>query len=206
MEYVIPIVGLITALYLFSNRLFLDHITYSGNLIDTIPEDGEEGSMLRIRTIQVLPMEDLLPSNIFFKIQFLWAIYKCNEKDMFVRMSKKSMDILQPAILNGLAAVKGAETLEEIATGHREHLQVLFAITFENYGHIKSQKIRVMVIARKTLEGILTGLIDVTTVRFERDYHRDRIKTLIKMAKLWETEQSQEADEVKIVQQVEVPI
>lgn len=162
-------------MFLYRKKRFLDHITYSLNYF----EEGTKGKKkLILRTLQVLPKEDLLPSNFLFKLKMFKAIRNCSEEDPFIKMDQKAMNILMPAIINGISSLFGADILQN-QKGHPQK-QFLLAVTCEKYGDIKSQKIRVMIIDPKELDGMSfkDTLRDYT---FEDPSHKDRIRTLLVM-------------------------
>lgn len=205
MELFFTISGLLIAIYFYTKRLFLDQVTYSANIIDQKTNETGSDKWLLIRTIHVIPVNEILPNNILFRLNLLWAIHKCDEMNMFIRMKRNSMNVLQPAIINGLASVTGASTLNEVSGIKMAHKKVLIAITFERYGDIKSQKIRVMVVSPETLQAINDGSIDIYKLRLESDQHKNRIETLVKMAAIWKKEKISNQEEIKIVVEVEIP-
>ena len=198
------IVGPLMALFLYRQKRFLDHITYSANMLRP---SGDRIELL-IRTIQVLPKDDLLPTNPMFKWKLFWAIFwRCTEEDMFIRMDPDAMDVIQPAIINGLSAVYGVDYLAQMAGRKVETKRFFIAITCEKFGGIKSQKIRVIVVSENLLRRIiLGGGLDENLIDFERSHHRDRLTTLHRMALEWKREQALSPDAMRVVRPVEVPV
>lgn len=196
-------IGPLVAWFLYRKKRFLDQITYSVNMLRPT---GDRYEFL-IRTVQVLPKEDLLPTNPMFKWKLFWSIFwGCTVEDMFIRMDKDAMDVIQPAIINGLSAVYGAEHMAQVLGKKVETERVLTAITCEKFGGIKSQKIRVMIVAEGFLRDILDGCLDEGAIDFERAHHRDRLTTLRRMAEEWKKEQLLGKDDVRVVRPVEIPV
>lgn len=198
------VIGPLLAWFFYRQKRFLDQVTYSANMLRHVGGDRYE---LLIRTIQVLPKEDLLPTNLMFKWKLFWSIFwGCTVDDMFVRMDKDAMDVIQPAIINGLSAVYGGGYIAQMVGKKVETRRLLMAITCEKFGGIKSQKIRIMVVSEGLLQQILDGCLSEITIDLERAHHRDRLKTLRRMAEEWKREKSLSKDALCVVRLVEVPI
>ena len=61
----------------------------------------------------------------------------------------------------------------------------LFGLTWERYGEMKTQKLRVMVIKRSDLQTMFDDQIDSRAVCVTEESHRPRINTLHQMYDLW---------------------
>lgn len=168
------IIGAAVVLWLYATRNFNDQVTYSANLL--VPH--ENGFQLQLRTLEVLPKEDLLPSNLWFRIRLFFAIRKCTVKDPFIRMSHADMDVLQPAIINGLSRLFAEGIVAEMRGEKPTQQLLLMGITYEKYGAAKTRKIRVMVVSEEVLNTVKRENIFF----FERGHEKDRIKTLQRMA------------------------
>lgn len=169
-------IGASAVLWLYVTRNFNDQVTYSANLL--VPCEG--GYQLQLRTLEVLPKEDLLPSNLWFRIRLFFAIRKCTVKDPFIKMSHADMDVLQPAIINGLSRLFAEGIVAEMRGEKPTKQELLMGITYEKYGAAKTRKIRVIVAS----EEVLTTVKRESVFFFEQTHERDRIRTLQRMATL----------------------
>lgn len=185
--FITIILSPIIAGLMYLKKRFLDHITYSGNILSPC---NISGNILEIRTILTLPVGDILPSNLIFKIKLWWAIQKCTEQSMFIKMNKKAMNVFMPCIINGLSSVFSEGTAMKISGKKEmtEEFNLWLFVTCEQYGRARSQKIRVMVLNEETMKYILSEDFDPVKVEFEEDHHQDRVTTLIRCSKIWRNE------------------
>ena len=198
----IVVAGPIYAALLYKGKRFLDHITYSVNMLDT----GGESRQLRIRTPAIVPRNDLLPSNPLFKWKLGRAIYRCTEEDPFIRLDAKAMNVMIPAIVNGLSMQFGDRILQEAVGQEVRREKLWLAVTCEKYGNIKSQKIRVIIASQDVLDEAATFAAgeEQTRVQVEETYHKDRLTTLYSMKREQFRQNGTKVDKPDVVVPVEV--
>jgi len=201
-SFVITPIGFLWAIYHYKIRRFADQITYSANFFK--PDD--EGFMkLRIRTPAILPNDDVLPGNILFRYKLRQAIRACTMKDPFIRMSRNDMDVLQPAIINGISSVFSEGIMAQLFGMPVEVRKLRMAITFEKDGGIKSQKIRVLLVSDEDL-GRVSDPEFREGVTFERSNHTYRLYTLAEMARQRMDEKNLPECSVRMVRPLFVPL
>jgi len=198
------LLGIPFAFLLYKKRRFLNHITYSINILEK--DTATNTWTLQLRTVQVLPREDLLPSNPIFVWKFLLAIRRCTTLNPFILMDEQGMNILQPAIINGLSAVIGEGALREAAGMEVIRKEkFLFAVVCEKYGPRRTQKIQVILALPELLSEVFREeTITRDSVVVERAHHADRIETLVRMANRRESESALPEDSIKAVRFIEL--
>ena len=175
---IMAIFGPPLAVFWYKKRRYLDQITYSINELHP-QEDGT--TLLRIRTVEVLPWSDLLPSNWYLNFKILMAIRKCTLDQPFIILSRRDMDVFQPSLISGLSKQFADGILAEIAGLKVEHKDYVVAATFERYGGNATFKLRVMIVCERDLAKF-EDLDLAKQVRFETAHHVERLRTLRKMA------------------------
>lgn len=165
------------AIFLYKKKKFLDHITYNYNRFVKLGDACSH--RLELRTPQLLPIGDILPNNLMFKLKLHAAIRKCSRTNPLIQMSDKDMDILMPAIINGLSMIFGSGMMTD---NPGQEVDYLLAVTYEKYGSIKSQKIRVLIVTPETLKRIDNA--GLAWIKFEESQHSDRIATLKTIARI----------------------
>lgn len=197
------LVGVVTFgafLVLYLSRSFNDNITYTGHLLTPMFDDQY---LLGLRTFVTVPKNDVLPTNLVFRFNLALALFLTKKSDPFVRMSRRDMDVLQPAIINGFASLF-AEGLaaKQLGLPVHEHTY-LIALTYEKHDGAKSRKMRVIVETRDTLAQIPT--LDVEArLQFERSHQSNRVITLEKMVQHYAREERLDVDLVRVVRFITV--
>ena len=111
LPWVWPLIVGAVLFYFYWNRTFNDTITY-GVQWTTLVEGSPQ---LHLRTPVDVPMDDVLPKNVFFRFALTRAIAQCSEQNPLVRMSPSDMNILQPRIINKLSELCGDGIMAKLA-------------------------------------------------------------------------------------------
>lgn len=96
------------------------------------------------------------------------------------------MDYVKRAVLNVLSE-KFATVFLARALGQSSRTDIfVFAITFENYGLMRTRKFRVLIMRKTDLVTHFGGETEIP-IQVESHWHEDRVQTLRRMAKLLES-------------------
>lgn len=187
-DYLLYLVGAVYAIYKFYSNKFNDHINYS--LCDV--RKGEDGEYsLKISTICKLPIDDVLPDNLFFKLQFLLAVKNSTKNKMFIKMQAKTMRIMHKAVVNAGSSLFGVDFVRKSFDLGNDLVEkeLLLAVSYEEYDHYKGyhgKKIRVILISEDDLSYFINQKVHLPSMQVESKEHRVRINTLCHMADFWE--------------------
>jgi hypothetical protein len=76
----------------------------------------------------------------------------------------------------------------------------LYGLTWERYGEMKTQKLRVMIIKRTDLEGMFKDDESSQEISVAEESHRPRIKTLRKMFDIWNSTNEEDSGMIREVE------
>ena len=113
----------------------------------------------------------------------------------------RDRDIVMVAVLNVLSERFSDAFVARVLGVPSKADTFLFGLTWERYGEMRTQKLRVMVIKQSDLARMFEGGEDPIELRVAADSHRPRIDTLRQMYTLWS---SPDADERGAIGEVEL--
>ena len=181
-----------------AKRQFFSRINFSYNTVEAGDGDSASEGVLRLYTLMEKDLSEVLLNNRELRKRVLNAAKRATEEFPFIDLEKEDLDLLRIAVLNELADRYSEGLIDHAAGVAVTQVDLLFCVTFEPYGGVKIRKLRVMVVLPSVLEkfgdeGFCTGLGVLA------EHHRDRIRTLQAMQKLWQEEQSRKPDEKTLV-------
>jgi hypothetical protein len=116
---------------------------------------------------------------------------------------RRDRDLVMNAVLNVLSE-RYSDAFVARAVGIPIKTDVfLFGLTFERYGEMKTQKLRVILIRRADLQGLFGEGSGKREIRVVEDSHRPRIETLRRMYQL---STSSDQDDRDMIREVELGI
>ena len=190
----------VIALIFYRSKRQYDHITYSVNELET-QADGT--TLLAIRTVEMLPKEDILTSNWYFAWKLRFARSRCKSDQPFIIMNKHDMDLYQPSLVSCFSKLFIDGILAELAGLPVKKCNFLLAATHEVYDNGTPYKDHVMVVRECDLDKFADSEF-CKTLRFERSHHVDRVNTLQRMyeRRRWELAHT-EVDDVRTIRTVQ---
>lgn len=178
------------------NRRFTQHVNFS--LTTPVERDGSR--MLLLRTL----LEDSAANvwlNQFGVNRVLKAARLTTLEMPFLRIAQlRDRDLVMNAVLNVLSE-RFSDAFVARAVGVPIKTDVfLFGLTWERYGEMKTQKLRVILIKRADLEGLFDERSGGREIRVSQDSHRPRIETLRRMFELWTSSNQEDRDMIREVE------
>lgn len=174
----------VLALVFYKHKRQHDHITFSVNELD---EQNDGSTLLRIRTIQMLPKGDILTNNWYLSWKLRCARRCCRPDQPFMIMNKHDMDLVQPAIISVFSSIFGEGIMADLAGMPVEKHDFLLAMTYEVYENDAPYKYHVMVVRECDLEKFDDPEF-CRSLQFERGHHVERVTTLKCMLQRWRWE------------------
>jgi hypothetical protein len=179
----------------WKRKRFTRQVNFSLNYV----EDGT----LRLRTLLEVPTERVWLNDHGVR-QVSRAAEKTTVEQPFLMLrAPKDMEFVKRAVLNVLserfseafvARAGGADVLVS---------RFLFGVTWERYGGIRTQKLRVIIVGRDQLEALCAPGGRDANPRVESEVHHDRVATLRRM---WDLTRSRKERERRVVGEVELGV
>ncbi len=174
--------------YEWQRRRFVEQVSFSLNTL--INRGGSQ--LLLLRTL----LEDSATNvwlNEFGVSRVVRAARRTTQENPFLHIAdRRDREIVMVAVLNVLS-----ERFSDAFIAQAVNLPIatevfLYGLTWERYGEMKTQKLRVMIIKRTDLEGMFKDDESSQEISVAEESHRPRIKTLRKMFDIWNS--THEAD------------
>lgn len=197
---VIAILSTLLFYVLYLRKSFNDQVIYTGN---KLAKKGEGGYTLELRTYRMVPVSDLFPTNVAFRINLAWKLFWLSKKDPFIKMSPRDMNVLQPRAINGLSELYPNGLMAWQAGAPTKTSKLLLAVSYEKHRGANSRTIRVIVSAEEELQEVLDPAVR-QRIRFEHVHQRERLDTLVLMANYWKRERGLSPDAFRIVREMTV--
>lgn len=182
--------------YDWRRRRFTQQVNFSL----TIPVERDGSATLLLRTL----LEDSATHvwlNQFGVSRVLRAARLTTLEMPFLRIAQlRDRDLVMNAVLNVLSE-RFSDAFVARAVGVPIKTDVfLFGLTWERYGEMKTQKLRVILIRRADLEGLFDGRSGEREIGVTQDSHRPRIETLRRMFELWTSSDQADRDMIREVE------
>ena len=175
--------------YDWRQRRFTQQVNFS---LNTLVEKNGSRTLL-LRTL----LEDSAAQvwiNDYGVGRVLKAARRTTVEDPFLQIAEsRDRDLVMIAVLNVLSERFSDAFMAQVLGIPAKTEAFLFGLTWERYGEMKSQKLRVMVIKRSDLQRLFDNRIDSREISVAEASHRPRINTLQRMYDLWTS--SDEADQ-----------
>ena len=169
-------------------RRFTQQVNFSLNTV----VEAEGSRTLLLRTL----LEDSAAQvwiNDYGVGRVLKAARRTTVENPFLQIPEaRDRDLVMIAVLNVLSERFSDAFVAQVLGMPTTTDTFLFGLTWERYGEMKTQKLRVMVIKRSDLESMFDDRIDSREIHVTEESHRPRINTLRRMYDLWNS--SQEID------------
>lgn len=158
----------------FSSREFRGRLNFSLNEFD--------GTQLRIRTLRECNIED-----VFFNRAMSGRLREVADattpEDPILPFSDEERWHFQNVVLNEVSELSAGSLLHADAGGTHKRTPYVLCITNEKDGDMRTWKIRVMVVRKEALEGILAMGEREEEPTFESGHHGTRWRTLVTLAR-----------------------
>lgn len=177
---------------------FAQQINFSLNSL-TQGEGGQR--MLLLRTLLEESAEQVW-INDYGISRVLAAARRTTVEQPFLRITEpRDRDIVMVAVLNVLSERFSDAFVARVLGLPAKTDTFLFGLTWERYGEMKTQKLRVMVIKQSELRAMFEAPENAAEIGVATASHRPRIATLRQMYALWT---SQDADDRSAIGEVEL--
>ena len=182
--------------YDWRHRRFTQQVNFS--LTTPVERDGSQ--ILLLRTL----LEDGA-SNVWLNEYGVSRVLKAarlTTREMpFLRIAQlRDRDLVLNAVLNVLSE-RFSDAFVARAVGIPIKTDVfLFGLTWERYGEMKTQKLRVILIKRADLESLFGEGSEKRDIGVVEDSHRPRIETLRRMFELWTSSNREDRDMIREVE------
>jgi hypothetical protein len=139
--------------------------------------------------------------NEFGVSRVLKAARVTTREDPFLRIvQRRDRDLVMNAVLNVLSE-RFSDAFVARAVGVPIKTGVfLFGLTWERYGEMKTQKLRVILVKRTDLERLFDKASGERELGVIEDSHRPRIETLRRMFELWSSSNQEDRDMIREVE------
>lgn len=128
-------------------------------------------------------LEELFP-NVRMRSAFRRAIKKTTVDFPILQFTSLAMERAIMSVLQSYVSDDFSKEFMLAAAGHpMNHVNYVLMATFERYGELETQKVRVMVVP----EALLKALPSADSLTFERPHHVHRLRTLGLMNVHWTT-------------------
>jgi len=176
---------------------FAQQVNFSLNML--VDEGGERTLLLRTlleESAQQVWINDYGVSRV------LKAARRTSVDRPFLQIADaRDRDMVMIAVLNVLSE-RFSDAFVARALGIPARTDTfLFGLTWERYGEMKNQKLRVMVIKRSDLQGMFHNQTDAQEIDVAEESHRPRLRTLRQMFELWT---SSHADDRSVIGEIEL--
>ncbi len=162
----------------WKGQRFSEQVNFSLNELERAPDGG---SRLLLRTL----LEDSARSvwlNEYGVKQVLRAAERTSLDQPFLVVEPQAdMDLAQHAVLNVLSERFSATFLARAVGVPTQSARFLYGLTWERYGEMRTQKLRVMVAREEVLEALFGDEGLASSVAVAAESHRPRLKTLAAM-------------------------
>ena len=178
------------------NRRFTQQVNFSLSM----PVERDGSRTLLLRTL----LEDGAANvwlNDFGVSRVLKAARLTTQEMPFLRIARlRDRDLVMNAVLNVLSE-RFSDAFVARAVGIPVKTDVfLFGLTWERYGEMKTQKLRVILIRRKDLQSLFEERSGNREIGVIEDSHRPRIETLRRMHELWTSSDQEDRDMIREVE------
>lgn len=174
--------------YEWGQRRFSQQVNFSLNILSK--KDG--ASTLLLRTL----LEDTAANvwiNEYGVSRVLRATRFTSLDDPFLHITQqRDRDLVMIAVLNVLSERFSDAFVARVLGIPTKSDTFLFGLTWERYGQMKTQKLRVIVIKQADLESMFAGGADGQDIRVVEKSHVPRKRTLCRMYKLWTSSNADE--------------
>jgi hypothetical protein len=175
---------------------FTQHVNFA---LNTLLERGG-ARVLLLRTL----LEDSAANvwlNEFGVSRVLRAARFTTLDDPFLRIpDPQERDVVMIAVLNVLSE-RFSDAFIARAVGIPIKTDVfLYGLTWERYGEMKTQKLRVTIIKRSDLESMFDDRSMESEIGISEESHRPRIETLRRMFELWTSPDQEDRDLIREVE------
>jgi hypothetical protein len=107
------------------------------------------------------------------------------EKPFLLIAEPRDRDLVMIAVLNVLSERFSDAFVARVLGMPAKTDTFLYGLTWERYGEMKTQKLRVIVIKRSDLQSMFDDRIETREICVAEESHRPRVRTLRHMFKLW---------------------
>ncbi len=184
----------------WKRQRFSEQVNFSLNELERAP-DGS--CRLLLRTL----LEDSAGNvwlNEFGVKEVLRAAERTSvERPFLVIEPQADMDLVQHAVLNVLSQRFSGTFLARAVGVPTKSARFLYGLTWERYGEMRTQKLRVMVAREEVLEALFGAEGLVSSVEVAAESHRPRLRTL---AAMYELRHSQDPGKRALVGEVELGV
>lgn len=167
--------------YEWRNSRFAQQVSFSLNTL----VDRNGSKVLLIRTL----LEDTAANvwlNEFGISKVVRAAGNTTLDNPFIEIEdQRDRDIVMVAVLNVLSERFSDAFIAQALGLPTSTDAFLYGLTWERYGEMKTQKLRVMIVKRSDLETTFTDGDSLGQIGVLEDSHRPRVKTLSRMADIW---------------------
>ena len=182
--------------YDWRNRRFTQQVNFSLSM----PVERDGSQTLLLRTL----LEDGAANvwlNDFGVSRVLKAARLTTQEMPFLRIARlRDRDLVMNAVLNVLSE-RFSDAFVARAVGISIKTDVfLFGLTWERYGEMKTQKLRVILIRRKDLQSLFDERSGKREIEVIEESHRPRIETLRRMYELWTSSNQEDRDMIREVE------
>lgn len=170
------IVGVLVV-YRYLRREFADRVVYGVNHLTE--------TSLQLRTVEALPLSEILTENKLFRFRLLRAFSRARPENPFVNMAQRDLDVLKPAVLNGLARTFSTATLADFFGRPTEKHRALLATLYETDPRVQVRMMRVIITTDAQLGQVrkLAAEADIKDrLTLSSEHHWTRFKTLQRIA------------------------
>ena len=182
--------------YDWRQRRFTEQVKFSLNTL--IQRDGSQ--ILLLRTLLEENASNVWLNEYGVSRVLSAARLTTREKQFLSITQQHDRDLVMIAVLNVLSE-RFSEAFVARAVGISTKTDAfLYGLTWERYGEMKTQKLRVIVIKRSDLESMFEARSRTDEIGVVEESHRPRLMTLRRMYELWTSSSQTDRDMIREVE------